>query len=173
MAQRTAALGHSAGLRLHRVLARAAAQVATQRRHGLLAALTVTREVGDRALEAELLAELGELDLSLGHLAAAESYLQRAVSLARRLGLPAVEGTGRGALGELHAARGDMGEARQELDDGRLLLEDARMRLSLVELLERWAEVEAGAGDEEAASRLLLEAASAGELSVVDGPILL
>jgi len=161
-----------AQVRAHRAVSQRRAEVGEGCRHELLAALTVTREVGDRALEAELLRELGELDLSLGHLAAADSYLQRAVQLARRLGLPAVEGAGRGALGELGAARGQLDEARRELSDGRLLLEDSRRRLALVELLERWAEVEAGAGDEQSASRLLLEAASAGELSVVDGPIL-
>jgi len=159
-------------IRAHRAVSQRRAEAGEGCRHGLLAALTVTREVGDRSLEAELLRELGELDLSLGHLAAADSYLQRAVQLARRLGLKAVEGSGRGALGELHAARGELTEARRELHEGRLLLEDARKRLALLELLERWAEVEAGAGDEQAASRLLLEAASAGELSVVDGPIL-
>jgi tetratricopeptide (TPR) repeat protein len=161
-----------AQVRAHRAVSQRRAEAGEGCRHELLAALTITREVGDRALEAVLLHELGELDLSLGHLSAADSYLQRAVQLARRLGLPAVEGSGRGALGELGAARGDLGEARRQLGEGRLLLEDARRRLALVELLERWAEVEASAGDEQAASRLLLEAASAGELSVVDGPIL-
>lgn len=161
-----------AQVRAHRAVSQRRADAGEECRHGLLAALTVTREVGNRALEAELLHELGELDLTLGHLAAADSYLMRAVQLARRLGLPAVEGSGRGALGELHAARGDLEAARQEFADGRLLLEDARQRLSLVELLERWAEVEAGAGEGAAAERLLLEASSAGELSVVDGPIL-
>lgn len=161
-----------ARVRAHRAVSQRRAEAGEECRQGLLSALTVTREVGDRALEAEILAELGELDLSLGHLAAADSYLSRAVKLAARLQLPALEGAVRGALGELKAARGDLPTARRELAEGRLLLDEAHMRLALVDLLERWAEVEAGAGDEQTASRLLLEAAAAGELSVIDGPIL-
>ncbi len=160
-----------ARVRAHRAVMERRATLGEESRHGLLLALGVAREVGDRQLEAELLGELGELDLSLGHLAAARSYLGRAVVLASRLGSPLLEGACRGALGELKAHDGHIDEGRDELEQGRDLLHDARQRLALVGLLERWAEVEADAGDEAAASRLLIEARSAAELSVVDGPL--
>ena len=160
-----------ARVRAHRAVMERRTEIGEESRHGLLLALGVAREVGDRQLEAELLGELGELDLSLGHLAAARSYLGRAVMLAARLGTPLLEGACRGALGELKAADGFLDEARDELQQGRDLLHDARQRLALVGLLERWAEVEADAGNEPAASQLLIEARSAAELSVVDGPL--
>ena len=160
-----------ARVRAHRAVMERQTEMGESSRHGLLLALGVAREVGDRQLEAELLGELGELDLSLGHLAAARSYLGRAVQLASKLGAPLLEGSVRGALGELKAADGLIDEAREELEHGRDLLHDARQRLALVGLLERWAEVEADAGNEEGASRLLIEARSAAELSVVDGPL--
>jgi predicted ATPase/DNA-binding winged helix-turn-helix (wHTH) protein/tetratricopeptide (TPR) repeat protein len=135
----------------------------------LLEALALAREVGDVRVEVFLLGELGELDLSLGHLSAAKAALLRAVKGAVRLGAPDLEGVSRGALGELLACSGELEQGRTELVRGAALLDDARRRLALVTLLERHAEVEAAAGDAEAATALLERAADAAELSVLDG----
>ena len=135
----------------------------------LLDALSLAREAGDVRVEVFMLSELGELDLSLGHLAAARAALLRAVRGAVRLGAPDLEGISRGALGELLAWCGDLDQARAELVRGASLLHGARRRVALVTLLERHAEVEAAAGEVDAATALLGRAAEAAELSVLDG----
>lgn len=142
-----------------------------QSRGRLLDALALAREVGDAREELRLLGEMGELDLELGHLPAARSSLVRTVQGAERLGAADLEGVYRGALGELFATEGQMEPARGQLERGRELLAGAHRRLDLVSLLTRHAEVEAAAGNENAAERLLGAAAEAAELSMVDSPV--
>ena len=153
----------------HRAAADRRAGLGEASRLRLLGALGLAREVGDVRVEVFLLGELGELDLSLGHLSAARAALLRAVRGARRLGAPDLEGANRGALGELLACSGEVERGRAELRRGATLLDGARRRLALVSLLERHAEVEAAAGDADAAAALLHRAAAAAELSVLDG----
>ncbi len=135
----------------------------------LLKALSLSREVGDVRIEVLLLGELGELDLSLGHFPAARASLLRAIQGAVRLGAPDLEGVSRGALGELLSCSGELDQGRAEFARGAALLDGAHKRLALVTLLERHAEVEAAAGDADAAAALLGQAAESAELSVLDG----
>ncbi len=153
----------------HRASADRRAGLGEASRLRLLNALGLAREVGDVRIEVFLLGELGELDLSLGHLSAARAALLRAVRGAARLGAPDLEGANRGALGELLACSGEVEQGRSELGRGAELLDGARRRLALVTLLERHAEVEAAAGDTDAATALVHRAAAEAELSVLDG----
>lgn len=136
----------------------------------LRAALVLARQVRDRAIEARALHLVGELELSRGRLLDASTWLRAAVGLARETGLVACEGEALGGLGELQAADGMIPEARESLARGNQLLSEAGERVARIRLLERWAEVEAAAGNEQQASDLMSQSLDAAELSVVDGP---
>lgn len=137
------------------------------------AALHAARETRDRRCEAQALEARGALALRLGHHDQATTALLAASGLARDAGLAREEGAALGGLGRLRATEGDLEEARRCFERGSELLGPAAWRTDRVRLLEDWAQVEADAGDEAAAARLLNLAEDVAQLSLVDGPALL
>ncbi len=136
-------------------------------------ALHAAQEGRDRALVAQVLEARGAMELALGHHAAAGAALRDAVALAREAGLPRDEGLALGSLGALRAEEGELPEARRCFAAAEALLRPAAWRMDRVTLLEGWAQAEADAGQEGAASGLLEQAEQAAQLSLLDGPALL
>lgn len=134
-------------------------------------ALPILQETGDRRFEAIVLGNLGRAALERGRNARARTLLGAAVAQAEQLRLPLVEGTFRGLRGCLFGAEGEIDAARAELVRGEELLAGAKQRREHVKLLERWAQVEADAGNELMAADLLRRASDVGEPTVADGPL--
>ncbi len=144
-----------------------------QARPALDSSLAVARDARDRGCEAQALEALGALELALGHHGAAATALLAATGLAHEAGLTREEGAALGSLGRLRAAEGELEDARGCFSRGDALLGAPARRADRVRLLEDWAQVEADAGDEAEASRLLNLAEEVSQLSVVDGPVML
>jgi predicted ATPase/DNA-binding winged helix-turn-helix (wHTH) protein len=157
-------------LAVHRAAVERQAGRLDDARKRLVEALALVRAVSDRPMQAEALVEIGEAEVEQGRTDRARAALGDAIALSHELGLAALEGVASGALAEVLAAEGRIDEARPLLQRADALLGGARHRVDQLRLLERWAQVEANAGDEARATAIARRAAEISELSVVDAP---
>jgi predicted ATPase/class 3 adenylate cyclase len=118
-------------------------------------ALQVARAIGHVRLEAVVQCNLGLVALDQHQWDRARAHLEAAVALARRLCDRRREGQFLGYLGRLHARERRFDDGRACLRAGQALLEEAQDRPSLGLLACQWAELEALAGDRDAAARAL------------------
>ena len=123
-----------------------------------------------RAGQALATVRMGLASLDLGDVRSAARYLERAKDAAEDLETPQLLGQVAALEAELSVERGDLERARGCFAAGADMLEVAGAREDLVPLFERWAEMEAGAGEGERAEALFERLEAAALLTTVDAP---
>jgi tetratricopeptide (TPR) repeat protein len=101
---------------------------AARAREAAARALATSGALGERGSEAEALRLLGDVELGVGNLAAAEPYYQRSIALAGALGMRPLVAHGHGGLARLHRARGDAARAREHFTAATAIYHDVEMR---------------------------------------------